>query len=88
MSGDKGLTNTKNNDIIFSIRVDLTEEEGFVVNPVAGKIPPTVADMLLALQVARDAIMNEYYTNMANAYTSEESSGVEGVVKKAEGYEV
>lgn len=88
MSGDKDLTNVENDDIIFSIRVDLTDKEGFIVNPIAGKIPPTVSDMLLALQVARDAIMSEYYQSIANSFSSEESAGVEGVVKKAEGHEV
>lgn len=92
MSGDKDLTNTQNDGIIFSVRVDLTERDGFVVVPEPGVISPAVADMILALQVAQDTVMNEYYTNMSNSMTPEEDTqfvpGVEGVVKKAEGHEV
>lgn len=91
MNGNKDLTNSQKDDILFSIQIDLSVKEGFVVEAFEGRHEPTISDILLALQVAKDSIMNQYYQNM-EALTSfsdvELQGGVESIVKKAEGDEV
>lgn len=88
MNGSNDLTNDPIDDILFSVRIDLSESKGFIMEPVAGIISPAIADILLALRVAQDTTMNEYYRNVSESMSSEADEGIESVVTKAESNEV
>lgn len=74
------------NESLFEVHIKLTDEDGFTIEPITGKMSPAIADVLLALRVAQDTVMNEYYRGLANNMEQEfeSSGGVEAVVTKVE----